>query len=182
MTHSSQRLFGGHPHRTRRDAAAAWEHLRSAAAHQVRHVGRTSRGRVRVARERAENAGLALRGELPPSPWRWVGIGLVAGLAAGLAVGAAAATVRARARRETYQEVTEEAAATAPAAPSQIRETVSAGAEEVRERAMEAVQRVTSTARDAAADLVDRLITRGTTDQPEPTDAASRPPDTGPER
>jgi hypothetical protein len=176
MARITDHVLGDHPQRARRDLTTSWEHLLNAAGHGAKHVGQSSRRRARIARDRAETARLALLGELPPSPWRWLGVGLATGLAAGLAVGAAGATVLARARRKGDQTATDEATATVSAAPSKIREKASAGAEAVRERTVAAVQRANTSARGAAIEFRDRLTLRDSTGEPEPADAVSPPP------
>lgn len=169
MARISDYVFVDNPQRARRDLTTSWEHLLSAAGHGAKHVGQSSRRRARIARDRAETARLVLLGELPPSPWRWLGVGL----AAGLAIGAAGATVLARARREAHQTATDEA--NVSAAPSKVREKASASAEAVRDRTRAAVQRATTSARDAAAELRDKLTLGDSKGEPEPTDPAPPP-------
>jgi hypothetical protein len=171
MIPTSDRFFGDRPRQAHRNVMASWDHLLSAAGHGARQVGQSSRRRARLARDRAEAARLALLGELPPSPWRWLGVGL----AAGLAIGAVGATALARARREVDQTVTDEATATVPAATAKIREKASAGAEAVRERIRAAVQRATTSARGATVEYRNRLTQRDSKGEPEPTNSA-RPP------
>jgi hypothetical protein len=178
MARISDHVLGDHPQRARRDLATSWDHLLSAAGHGAKHVGQSSRRRAEVARDRAETARLVLLGQLPPSPWRWLGIGL----AAGLAIGAAGATVLARARRGADQTATDEANATVSAAPSKVREKAVAGAEKARARTRAAVQRATTSARGAAVEFRDRLTIRDSTGEPEPTDSAPPPPVTVPGR
>ena len=180
MNRISDRVLGDHPQRARRELTSSWEHLLSAAGHGAKHVGQSSRRRARIARDRAETARLVLLGELPPSPRRWLGVGLATGLAAGLAIGVAGATALARARRAADQSATDETTATVSAAPSKIRERASAGADAVREQTRAAVQRATTSARGAAVEFRDRLTQRDSTGEPEPTDSASRPSVTAP--
>lgn len=175
MTRISDHVFGDRPQRARRELTTSWEHLLSAAGHGAKHVGRSSRRKARAARDQAETARLALVSELPPAPWRWLGVALATGLAAGLAIGAAGATVLARARRAADQAETDEMAATVSAAPSKIREKASAGAEAVRERTKAAVQRATTNARGAAVEFRDRITQRDSTGEPESTDSAPTP-------
>jgi hypothetical protein len=174
MTLKSDRFFGDHPQQARRDLMASWDHLVGAAGHGAKQVRQSSRRRARLARDRAEAARLALLGERPHSPWRWLGVGLAAGLAAGVAASVAGARVLARAGREADQTVTDEATATVPAATA-IRERASVGAEVVRERTRAAVQRAATSARGVAVEFHDRLTQRDSVGEPEPIDSA-RPP------
>jgi hypothetical protein len=171
MTQMFDHFLANHPQRARNDLVASWDHLVSAAGHGAKQVGQTSRRRATVARDRAEAARLALLGELPLSPWRWLGVGLATGLAAGLAIGAVGATLLARARREADQAETGEATTTVPAATAKIREKANAGAEAVGKRTKVAVQRVTTSARGAAVEFRDRLTQRDSVGEPEPTDS-----------
>lgn len=148
MTHISDRVFGDHPQRARNDLVTSWDHLVSAAGHGGKQVARTSRRRGRIGRERAGAARRALLGELPSTPWRWLGAGLATGLAAGLAIGAVGPRVLARARRSTANEA-------------------------VRERTRAAVQGATAGARGAAVTFRDKLIRRDSQGELETTDAVA---------
>lgn len=78
--------------RAREEMGEAWAHLLAAAEHGARQAGVTTRQRGAIARQRATAATMALRGEQPPSPWRWLAVGL----AAGIAVGSAGAVILSR--------------------------------------------------------------------------------------
>lgn len=124
--------------RARDEATAAWDHLKAAAEHGARRVGDSSRRTSGVARERANNAALALRGETPRSTTRkWLGTGL----AIGTAIGAAGAAVLRR-RRNHGDEMT-----------GDMRGKASNPMETVREKATEAAHRAATSARDTAAKL-----------------------------
>jgi hypothetical protein len=173
MIHIPEHVFGDHSQRARSDLAASWEHLVSAAGHGAKQVGESSRRRGRVARDRTEAARLALLGELPPAPWRWLGAGLATGLAVGLVLGAAGATVLARGRREADQTLTGPATDTAQEAT--IRERANARAEAVREGTKAAVHGAAVTARDAAGKVRERLIHRDSAGELEPTEPVQPP-------
>jgi hypothetical protein len=165
----------GHQQQARRELAASWDHLINAAEHGARQVGHTSRRQGKIARDRVAAARLALLGERPPAPWRWLGAGLTAGLSAGLAISALGARALARRKRAADQTATGPAAdqtatepATEPPLPvaTIIRERAGAGAEALRDGTRAAVHGATATARDAAGKLRDRLTHHGPADQP----------------
>ena len=131
--------------RARDEATAAWDHLKAAAEHGAQRVGDKSRRTSGTARERANNAALALRGETPRSTTRkWLGMGL----AIGAAMGAAAAAVLRR-RRNHGGEMTEE-----------MRGKTNAAMETVREKATTAAHRAATSARDTAAKLSEATKSR----------------------
>jgi hypothetical protein len=134
------RLFNrrkSHPaQRARDEATAAWDHLKAAAEQGARRVGDKPRRTSRIARERANNAALALRGETPRSTTRkWLGTGL----AIGTAIGAAGAAVLRR-RRNHGGDSTEE-----------MRGKANNAMETVRDKATSATHRAANSARDTAA-------------------------------
>ena len=155
------------PQRARDELSAAWEHLVAAAEHGAKQVERASRRRGALARRRAAAVRRAARGELPESPWRWLGIGL----AAGLVIGAAGATVLTRRPR------TDQGGPGSPSTGSVVRDRASAALAEAGEQAGAAVQGATSAARGAAAaarDTVGKVRDKlGDDDDPE----AGSPPD-----
>jgi hypothetical protein len=170
MIHISDYVPGHHRQQARRELAASWDHLINAAEHGARQVGHTSRRQGRITRDRVTAARLALLGERPPAPWRWLGAGLTAGLTAGLAISALGARALARRRRAADQTATGPATepATDPPLPvaTIIRDRASAGAEALRDGTRAAVHGATATARDAAGKLRDRLAHHGPADQP----------------
>jgi hypothetical protein len=104
MINLSDRIPAHYSQRARTELSAAWEHLLTAAQETARQVGDTSRTRGSMARERAQLARLALRGQLPTSQWRWAG----AGLAAGVVIGAAAAAILTRRPRPTGPDASQQ--------------------------------------------------------------------------
>jgi hypothetical protein len=128
--------------RARDEANAAWDHLKAAAEHGARRVGDASRRSRGIARERANNAALALRGETPRSKTRkWLGTGL----ALGAAIGAAGAALLGRRRNHHGDEPV-------PDMP-EMREKANHAMETVRDKATEAAHRAATSARDTAAKL-----------------------------
>jgi gas vesicle protein len=123
--------------RARDEASAAWDHLKAAAEHGARRVGDTSRRTRGIARERASNAALALRGETPRSTTRkWLGTGL----AIGAAIGAAGAALLGRRRNSRGPDDSHE-----------VREKANSAMETVREKATTAAHKAATTARDTAS-------------------------------
>lgn len=122
----------------RDEATAAWDHLKAAAEHGARRVGDTSRRTSGIARQRANDAARALRGEAPRSK---AGTWLGTGLAVGTAIGAAGAAVLRR-RRPGDGEATGEK-----------RSKATSAMETVRGKATEAAHRAATSARDTAAKL-----------------------------
>jgi hypothetical protein len=136
MIRLSNRRHSRPAQRARDEASAAWEHLKAAAEHGARRVGDTSRRSSGVARERANNAAMALRGEPPRSTTRkWLGMGL----AIGAAIGAAGAALLGRRRNQPTGGDTDE-----------VRGKATAAMETVREKATTAAHRAATTARDTA--------------------------------
>lgn len=105
MIRLPEHRFSVDPQRGRDELSAAWEHLLAAAEQAARQVERASRRRGALARDRAAAMRQAARGELPESPWRWLGVGLAAGLAIG-AVGVAVLTRRHRSADQAGPEQT----------------------------------------------------------------------------
>jgi hypothetical protein len=123
--------------RARKEAVSAWYNLRAAATQRAQRVGDNSRRGRDTARERANNAAMALQGKTPRSTIRkWLG----AGLAAGAVVGAAGAA--ALGRRRNHRQVGETGIG--------VRDKANAAVETVRERAATAAHRTATSARDAA--------------------------------
>jgi ElaB/YqjD/DUF883 family membrane-anchored ribosome-binding protein len=114
------------PQRARDELSAVWEHLVAAAEHGAKQVEQASRRRGALARHRAVAVRRAVRGELPESPWRWLGVGVAAGVVIG-AVGMAALTRRRPTAAEPGSEQTTASAVREPAASAVagVRETAS---------------------------------------------------------
>jgi ElaB/YqjD/DUF883 family membrane-anchored ribosome-binding protein len=128
--------FSGDLRRARGELSTAWAHLVTAAG-QVEHA---SRRRGALARDRAVAVTRAARGELPESPWRWVGLGLAVGLVLG-AAGTAAALIRRHARGDQPEP------GPAHGTAASVRERATAAAH----NATSAVHGAASAAKDAAA-------------------------------
>jgi hypothetical protein len=151
--------------RARDEAAAAWDHLKAAAEHGAHRVGETSRRTSGIARDRANNAALALRGETPRSTSRkWLGTGLAIGAAIGAAVFALLG------RRRTHGD---NGTTGYPAG-----EKANSAMETVREKASTAAHKAATTAKDTASKVREATKSRehgnGRTDrdplmEPDPT-------------
>jgi ElaB/YqjD/DUF883 family membrane-anchored ribosome-binding protein len=158
--------------RARDELSAVWEHLVAAAEHGTKQVERASRRRGALARSRAAGVRRAVRGDLPESPWRWLGVGLAAGVVIG-AVGTAVLTRRLRTAEESGSEQT---------TASAVRERAASAVAGVREQASAAAHGATSAAQSAAAaarDTVGKVREKiGGDDDPEagPPPAAMPPP------
>jgi hypothetical protein len=188
MIHVPDIGFTNRSQRARDEVAAAWEHLLTAAEQTARQVGETSRRRGKVARDRTSLARRAILGELSPTPWRWLGVGL----AAGAVLGATGALVLARRRAGGDQETTDQAAGDVndhavndralndrtPAVAAAIRAKAGVAAEAVREGTNAAVHGAAAAAREAAAKVRERIPHRDSTDEAEPP--GSQPPAGGP--
>jgi hypothetical protein len=143
MIRSNKREPTRQARRARDEAAAAWGHLRAAATEGVRRVGDSSRHGRETARERANNAAMALRGQTPRSAIRrWLG----AGLAAGAVIGAAGAAMLGR-RRNHHDSppMTDH--------DDGVRDKANMAMDTVRERATTAAHRAATATRDTAAKL-----------------------------
>jgi hypothetical protein len=139
MIRSNRRGPTRQARQAREDAVSAWDHVRAAATQSVRRVGDSSRRSKKAARERANNAAMALRGQTPRSGIRkWLGIGL----AGGAIVGAAAAAMLGR--RRNHQSDPDDQG---------VRDKASAAMDTVRERATTAAHRAATATRDTAAKL-----------------------------
>lgn len=155
------------------ELSAAWEHLVAAAEHGVEQVEQASRRRGALARRRAAAVRRAAGGELPESPWRWLGVGL----AAGVVIGAVAAVVLSRRGRTAGQT---EGAESEQTTVSAVRERAAGAVAGVREQAGTAVHGATSAAKGAAAaarDTVGKVRAKvGGDDDPEVGPPAAPPP------
>jgi hypothetical protein len=129
--------------RARDEAVAAWDHLRAAATEGARRVGDSSRRSSETAKERANNAAMALRGQTPRSAVRrWLG----AGLAVGAMIGAVGAAVLGRRRNhDSPQSMTGH--------DDGVRDKANMAMDTVRERATTAAHRAAIATRDTAAKL-----------------------------
>jgi hypothetical protein len=136
-------------HRAREEMGEAWTHLLAAAEQGARQAGETTRRQGALARERAAAAAMALRGEQPPSPWRWLAVGL----AAGIAVGSAGAVILSRRMQGMDTDTMKERAG---AAMDSMRERTGGAVEAVRQRTSEAANTAVSTARDTAGKVTGR--------------------------
>jgi hypothetical protein len=129
--------------RARDEAVSAWDHLRAAANEGARRISDRPRRGTEAARERANNAAMALRGKTPRSTIRkWLGTGL----AAGAMIGAAGAAMLGRRR---HQQAGQEDGH----ADTGVREKAGTAMESVRERATTAAHKAATSARDTAAKL-----------------------------
>jgi hypothetical protein len=131
--------------RAREEVGEAWSHLLAAAEQGARQAGETTRRQGALARERAAAAALALRGEQPPSPWRWLAVGL----AAGIAIGSAGAVILSRRMQDMDTEA--------------MKQRASEAVEAARERTNEVAQNAAAAARDTASRVT------GRTGAPSPT-------------
>lgn len=136
-------------HRARDEMGEAWTHLLAAAEQGAREAGEKTRRQGALARERAAAAAMALRGEQPPSPWRWLAVGL----AAGVAIGSAGAVILSRRMQGMDTETMKERAGTAMGS---VRERTGGAVEAVRERTSEAANTAMSTVRDTAGKVTGR--------------------------
>jgi hypothetical protein len=142
MIRSNRREPTRQVRRARDEAVSAWDHLRAAADQGVRRIGDSSRRRKDAAKERANNAAMALRGHTPRSAIRkWLG----AGIAAGAVIGAAGAAVLGRRRNHQADPETDH--------DTGVRDKANAAVDTVRERATTAAHRAATSARDTAAKL-----------------------------
>jgi hypothetical protein len=150
MFRSANHVASGATQRAREEIGEAWAHLLAAAEHGARQAGVATRRQSAIARDRAAAAALALRGEQPPSPWRWLAVGL----AAGVAIGSAGAVILSRRMKEVDAEaIRQRATAAAEAMRERAGETIGV----VRERTGEATQNAVSTARHTAGRVTGRL-------------------------
>lgn len=86
-----------HQRQAARGTTAALHRLSAATYAAAEATAHRTRRTSSLARDRAIRAALALRGQTPPSRWRWAGYGL----AAGIMLGAAAATILHRIQHPT---------------------------------------------------------------------------------
>jgi hypothetical protein len=124
--------------RAREEMGEAWSHLLAAAEQGARQAGETTRRQGALARERAAAAALALRGEQPPSPWRWLAVGL----AAGIAIGSAGAVILSRRMQDMDTEA--------------MKQRAEAAVETARERTNEVAHNAAAAARDTAGRVTGR--------------------------
>jgi ElaB/YqjD/DUF883 family membrane-anchored ribosome-binding protein len=141
--------------RAREEVIAARENLRSAAEHGAQRVGDASRRTRKEARDRAARAAKALRGERPPSLWRWLGVGL----AAGAALGAAIAATAKRWREPASEAVREKTSSAVDAVKEQTSSAVDAVKEQT-SSAVDAVKERTSAAAHRAAEGARSTVTK----------------------
>jgi hypothetical protein len=111
MFRSANHVASGAAQRAREEMGDAWAHLLAAAEYGARQAGVATRRQGAIARERAAAAVLALRGEQPPSPWRWLAVGL----AAGVAIGSAGALILGRRMQDVDLEAVKQRASAAAA-------------------------------------------------------------------